>query len=164
MVDDKKSFADKFSKREAPAMKASSLTEKFAKKSQNTASPETLKKKKDTEPRNPLHELAQFIYLVKGMDNKRKAWYYVLVERLKVSLFLKALKADRINLEEYGKILYSAYGEEPPAEITKKLKKEYGIEDDEDGGDDDDKEEDGNKDGDDKDDTDDTTDDTTSNQ
>ena len=32
-----------------------------------------------------------------------------------------------LSVENYGKILYSAYGDEPPAEITNKLKEEYGI-------------------------------------
>lgn len=71
--------------------------------------------------------MADLIYLVKGVDAGRNAWYYVLVERLKVQLFLKALNDDIIHLENYGKILYSAYGDEPPQEITDKLKAEYGI-------------------------------------
>jgi hypothetical protein len=71
--------------------------------------------------------MAELIYLVKGVDAGRNAWYYVLVERNKVQLFLKALNDDIIHLEHYGKILYSAYGDEPPAEITGKLKEEYGI-------------------------------------
>lgn len=70
---------------------------------------------------------ADLIYLVKGVDDNRNAWYYVLVERLKLSLFLKALNDDIIHLENYGIILYSAYGDEPPQEITDKLKAEYGI-------------------------------------
>ena len=70
---------------------------------------------------------ADLIYLVKGVDAGRNAWYYVLVERLKLSLFLKALNDDIIHLENYGEILYSAYGDEPPQDITDKLKAEYGI-------------------------------------
>jgi hypothetical protein len=70
---------------------------------------------------------ADLIYLVKGIDAGRNAWYYVLVERLKLQLFLKALNDDIIHLENYGKILFSAYGDEPPVEITNKLKEEYGI-------------------------------------
>ncbi|MFT6077757.1 MAG: methionyl-tRNA formyltransferase [Myxococcota bacterium] len=70
---------------------------------------------------------ASLIYLVKGVDDNRNAWYYVLVERLKLSMFLKALNDDIIHLENYGKILYSAYGDEPPENVTDKLKKEYGI-------------------------------------
>ncbi len=70
---------------------------------------------------------SDLIYLVKGVDQGRNAWYYVLVERLKLSLFLKALNDDIIHLENYGEILYSAYGDEPSKEITDKVKKEYGI-------------------------------------
>jgi len=77
---------------------------------------------------DPLKRMqAELIYLVKGVDAGRNAWYYVLVERLKVQLFLKALNDDIIHLENYGKILYSAYGDEPPSEITNELKEEYGI-------------------------------------
>ena len=70
---------------------------------------------------------ADLIYLVKGVDDDRNAWYYVLVERLKLSLFLKALSDDIIHLENYGEVLYSAYGDEPPQETTDKVKSEYGI-------------------------------------
>ena len=71
--------------------------------------------------------LAQYIYLVRGVDAGRNAWYYVLDERLKVQLFLKALYDEIIHLEKYGKILYSAYGDEPPANVTQAIKDEYGI-------------------------------------
>ena len=73
--------------------------------------------------------LSDLIYLVKGVDAGRNAWYYVLVDRVKLQLFLKALNDDIIHLEEYGVILFSAYGDEPPQDITDKLKEEYGIED-----------------------------------
>lgn len=131
--------------------KSQSFAERFKKKS-STFSSEALQKK------DPLHEhksisdmiqnaeqkeqkneklssidpqkkaQAELIYLVKGIDAGRNAWYYVLVERLKVQLFLKALNDDIIHLENYGKILYSAYGDEPPVYITQMLKDEYGIE------------------------------------
>jgi hypothetical protein len=81
--------------------------------------------KKPIDPQKKMQ--AEQIYLVKGIDAGRNAWYYVLVERLKVQLFLKALNDDIIHLENYGKILFSAYGDEPPASITDELKEEYGI-------------------------------------
>lgn len=122
-----------------------SFAERFAKKSGNFTSQALEKKEpesssavqKSLEKKNDLKDIAavdpqkrskaELIYLVKGVDAGRNAWYYVLVERLKVQLFLKALNDDIIHLEEYGKILYSAYGDEPPEEITNALKKEYGI-------------------------------------
>ncbi len=83
---------------------------------------------KNLKPIDPIKRMqAELIYLVKGIDAGRNAWYYVLVDRLKTQLFLKALNDDIIHLENYGKILFSAYGDEPPATITDELKSEYGI-------------------------------------
>ena len=117
-----------------------SFAEKYGKKSTLTSSSPFSNNKQDTnqetnnidqfdkKPIDPQKRaLAQYIYLVKGVDAGRNAWYYVLVEKLKVQLFLKALNDDIIHLEKYGKILYSAYGDEPPASITKLIKDEYGI-------------------------------------
>src|SRR3989338_739328 len=120
----KGSFADRFAKK--PARTSETLQKK-----------EIMPQKKDLTPKEPPRPTsaidpqkksnADLIYLVKGVDAGRNAWYYVLVERLKLQLFLKALNDDIIHLENYGKILYSAYGDEPPADITNKLKAEYGI-------------------------------------
>ena len=76
---------------------------------------------------NAQYDKADLIYLVKGIDDSRKAWYYVLVEQPKLSLFLKALDDDIIHLENYGDILYSAYGDEPSGVITDQLKQKYNI-------------------------------------
>ena len=81
---------------------------------------------KQVDPKKKMQ--AELIYLVKGIDAGRNAWYYVLVERLELQLFLKASNDYIIHLENYGNILYSAYGEEPSPDITVKLKEEYGIE------------------------------------
>jgi len=81
---------------------------------------------KQVDPKKKMQ--SELIYLVKGIDAGRNAWYYVLVERLKLQLFLKALNDEIIHLENYGNILYSAYGDEPSSDITVKLKEEYGIE------------------------------------
>lgn len=112
-----------------------SFAEKYAKKGNNSITSLLNKEKSDTiEPtakNSPVASTnsskADLIYLVKGVDNGRNAWYYVLVERLKLSLFLKALNDDIIHLENYGEILYSAYGDEPPQDITDTLKKQYDI-------------------------------------
>jgi hypothetical protein len=113
-----------------------SFADKYAKKGGNSLS-QLLKEKKEKQMPSTAQSLsknaainnskADLIYLVKGIDKERPAWYYVLVERLKLSLFLKALNDDIIHLENYGKILFSAYGEEPPKDITDKVKKEYDI-------------------------------------
>jgi len=120
------SFADKYSKK--PAVTSKNVLEE-AQKSKNSISDMAAVKPvvplKQIDPQKKMQ--ADLIYLVKGIDAERNAWYYVLVERLKLQLFLKALNDDIIHLENYGKILHSAYGDEPPVEITNKLKEEYGI-------------------------------------
>ncbi|MCE3255035.1 MAG: hypothetical protein K0R25_529 [Rickettsiaceae bacterium] len=128
-------------------MSDGSFAEKYAKKGGNTIS-KLLEEKKSAPERKTTGEAlghsssaetrnspidatksskADLVYLVKGVDDGRNAWYYVLVERLKLSLFLKALNDDIIHLENYGEILYSAYGDEPPQNITDELKREYDI-------------------------------------
>lgn len=120
------SFADKYAKKAAVTSK--NVLEE-AQKSKNTiadmAAAKPVVPLKQVDPQKKMQ--ADLIYLVKGIDAERNAWYYVLVERLKLQLFLKALNDDIIHLENYGKILHSAYGDEPPVEITNKLKEEYGI-------------------------------------
>lgn len=72
---------------------------------------------------------SDLVYLVTGTDRDKSAWYYVLVDRLKVRMFLQAMKSTSINLDDFGQVIYSAYGEKPPEDITNKVKEEYGIED-----------------------------------
>lgn len=121
------SFAERFAKK--PAMtqknvlaesKKNSIAQKAEKKDDKIA-----QAAKAIDPQKK--SKADLIYLVKGVDAGKAAWYYVLVERLKLQLFLKALNDDIIHLENYGEILFSAYGEEPPEDVTNKLKAEYGI-------------------------------------
>ncbi len=119
------SFAEKYGKKSGRTVEAlkkdgkkSSISDLASKKKEGSSAVGTKKSAN-----------ADLIYLVKGIDDNRSAWYYVLVERLKVSLFLKALNDDIIHLENYGEILYSAYGEEPPKQITDKIKEEYGVTD-----------------------------------
>lgn len=127
-------FADKFAKQGHQIDKLisshsegkSSIDQIMKKAETNQAAPTSMAgQNPEIDPKKAT--MADLIYLVKGVDDGRNAWYYVLVDRLKVSLFLKALNDDIIHLENYGVILYSAYGDEPPQEITDKLKKEYGI-------------------------------------
>lgn len=122
------SFAERYKKKES-TFTAQAAKDQKPQPSQNNlselAKKEDINNKKQVDPVKKMQ--AELIYLVKGIDAGRNAWYYVLVDRLKLQLFLKALNDDIIHLENYGKILYSAYGDEPPAEITNRLKEEYGI-------------------------------------
>lgn len=67
------------------------------------------------------------IYLVKGVDKGKNAWYYVLVDPNLNEEFSKQLHDDIIHLEQIGIVLCSAFGEEPPDRITDNIKMEYNI-------------------------------------
>ena len=72
--------------------------------------------------------LADLVYIVKGIDEGRNAWYYVLVNPSTLQKFHRDRNKDIMHLEDCGTILYSAFGDEPSKEVTDMLKKEYGIE------------------------------------
>lgn len=65
------------------------------------------------------------VYLVRGEDRGRQAWHFVLVDKLKLSLFLKKIATKSLDLEDCGKVLYSGWGEDPPEAIVKKVEDEY---------------------------------------
>ena len=123
-MSDNKSFAERFASKKA-TFTSQNLQDNPPSQNSEVESEALNPLLKQVDPQKKMK--ADLIYLVKGIDANRKAWYYVLVERLKVQLFLKALNDEIIHLENYGIILYSAYGEEPPKEITDRLKEEYGI-------------------------------------
>lgn len=125
-----KSFVDRFASKQKKSFTAEAAKDQQPQPTQKILSDAIQKysssNKKPVDPQKKMQ--AELIYLVKGIDAGRNAWYYVLVERLKLQLFLKALNDEIIHLENYGRILYSAYGDDPSSEITEKLKEEYGIE------------------------------------
>lgn len=68
------------------------------------------------------------IFLVKGKDTtNRPAWYYVMVDKSKKDTFEHIEGKQSLNLNDYGTILHSGYGDEPPPEMKKKMEDEYGF-------------------------------------
>jgi len=69
------------------------------------------------------------IHKLKAKDSTgRWAYYFVLVEPPKEQSFLAALKSEEtIDLEDFGKVVASNYGEEPNDEIKTMLKERYGF-------------------------------------
>ncbi len=67
------------------------------------------------------------VYLVKGEDRGRSAWYYVLIvdDEDTVCAFKAALEDDTINLSRYGQILKSGWGKIPPNEVTDEIERQY---------------------------------------
>ncbi|HEU5047721.1 MAG TPA: hypothetical protein VFT64_07750 [Rickettsiales bacterium] len=69
--------------------------------------------------------LGEQVYLVTGNDAGRDLWHYVLVDKAKLPLFKRMVNSPTIDVAEYGKVLYSGWGKEPPQEITEKIKQDY---------------------------------------
>eukprot|EP01084_Bolivina_argentea_P056390 103217_1 len=82
---------------------------------------------KSNSERKNKKKLAELVYRVNGNDQGRNAWYYVLVDEEKLKSFLKALNDETIHLDQYGVILYSGYGEEPPKYIIDDVKKKFMV-------------------------------------
>ncbi|MGL9732291.1 MAG: hypothetical protein ACR5KX_06065 [Wolbachia sp.] len=70
---------------------------------------------------------SDLIYLVRGKDRRRSAWHYVLVDKDKREIFLAKSRTGSIDVADYGEILYSGWGEDPPQEIVDKINEEFGL-------------------------------------
>ena len=70
------------------------------------------------------------IHKLKAKDTTGQwAYYFLLVEQAQERGFLEVLENHQINdLEAYGKIIASCYGEEPTGEVKNLLKEKYGFE------------------------------------
>ena len=70
---------------------------------------------------------SQRVYLVRGKDKGRPAWHYVLVvdDEDTIDNFLKTVKSGKVNVANYGEILFSGFGEDPPNEVTEKVHRKY---------------------------------------
>jgi hypothetical protein len=70
------------------------------------------------------------IHKLKAKDSTgRWAYYFVLVEPQRESAFMKAIDGDgMIDLEDFGKVIASCYGEEPNDETKTFLKEKYWFE------------------------------------
>lgn len=63
------------------------------------------------------------IYLVRGTSGGRPAWFYVLIEPLRKHAFLRAIESGSLDVADYGEILFSGWGVDPPAEIVGKVER-----------------------------------------
>jgi DNA-binding transcriptional ArsR family regulator len=70
------------------------------------------------------------VHKLKAKDSTgRWAYYFILVWKPTEQAFLNALKSgESIDLEDYGRVLASNYGEGPNEEVRALLKKKYGFE------------------------------------
>jgi hypothetical protein len=71
---------------------------------------------------------SDLVYLVRGEEkhSQQAAWYYIQISgKAKAPVFLKNIKTG-VNLTEYGIILHSGWGKEPPEDIKQKIKDQFG--------------------------------------
>lgn len=65
------------------------------------------------------------VFLIKGEDRGKKAWYYIEVKSNKIAEFLTALGSTTLNLDAFGKIVSSAYGNDPDNAERLKIRQQY---------------------------------------
>ncbi|WP_020474367.1 hypothetical protein [Zavarzinella formosa] len=69
------------------------------------------------------------IFLVRGNDStSRKAWYYLQVRPERKMLFEKAVGKGSILLNDFGRVILSGYGENPPDNVRDQMRADYGFE------------------------------------
>ena len=64
-------------------------------------------------------------YLVRGKDKGRAAWHYVLVKKHLLGLYLKRTNGGSLNVADFGDVLRSGQGKDPPEGTRNKLQKEH---------------------------------------
>ena len=62
------------------------------------------------------------IYLVRGKDRGKPSWHYVLVERHLLGLFLKRTSGGSIDVADFGTVLKSGRGKDPPESIREQIR------------------------------------------
>ena len=65
-------------------------------------------------------------YLVRGKEKHtgRAAWHYVLVKKHLLGLYLKRIKGGSLNVADFGDVLRSGWGKDPPEGTGDKIPKE----------------------------------------
>jgi len=71
---------------------------------------------------------SELLYLVRGKDKGRVAWYYLLVDKMKQPIFTTTMKTKPsiMHLDEYGQIIDSGWGENPPADVVERITAQFG--------------------------------------
>ena len=71
---------------------------------------------------------AERIRLVRGKDKGKPAWHYVLLvdDEETIEKFEEALGGN-LNVADYGQLLYSGQGKDPPNEVVEEVHKKYKI-------------------------------------
>jgi serine/threonine protein kinase len=69
------------------------------------------------------------VFLVRGKDSGKSAWHYVLIENEEKYEELQKQKAGtNIDVEDYGKVIRSGWGEEPSAFVRSQIEEAFSFE------------------------------------
>lgn len=76
-----------------------------------------------------ISQQGHLVHQLKAKDTTgRWAYYFIYIRPALEQEFLKALESNQtIDLEDYGKVIGSCYGEEPNDELKALLKEKYGF-------------------------------------
>lgn len=66
------------------------------------------------------------VFLIRGKDNGMPEWHYVFVPHDKINQLRKQKSGANVDVTDFGKIIKSGWGDDPPPEIVKKIEEEYG--------------------------------------
>lgn len=71
----------------------------------------------------------QLLYWVRGFDTGRPAWHCVLLREGKKKEFVQKTQEEAgkhtLNLLDYGRIIKSGWGKDPPEEVVKEIERQY---------------------------------------
>lgn len=71
---------------------------------------------------------ARFTFLVRGTVEEQPVYAYVAILPSRVEAYLEAAEAGgKINFSEYGEIILCGEGEDPPADVRKRMEEEYNV-------------------------------------
>ena len=69
--------------------------------------------------------LKRRLYLVRGKDRGRPAWHYVLVRTESIGEFLKRIDSGTVDVANYGKVITSGWGTDPPENIKQRFSSRF---------------------------------------
>ena len=67
----------------------------------------------------------RLLYLVRGEDRGCPAWHYVVVDEEKLDDFKAKVASGTINVTNYGRVLKSGWGKDPPKDTAHKINLRY---------------------------------------
>jgi hypothetical protein len=66
------------------------------------------------------------IFLTQGRQNGTCTWHYVKIDALKQPLLKKAVKSGSVDVADYGEVICSGWGKNPPESVVEMIQKKYG--------------------------------------